>query len=316
MVNKQEMFVSVIIPTRNRSQIIGQCLQYVFQQDYSAFEVILVDTSTNHTTREIVERDYPQVKYLFLENGAGRRPESKNLGIQHAQGEILAFIDDDSFVQEHWLRECVNGYSSAEVGGVGGFIVDENAENAEAIQYNSIGTVTYNGVRVGNFHRDPGKIVEVDHIRGCNMSFRKNAVEQVNGFDPNYTGSNVGEETDLSVRVKKAGYKILFNPKMKVIHTTAPRDIVQRNTFDYRRQYYIARNSTYLMFMNYDLKRTLAYIFTNNTGIVAFIKQPSLRKLFCVLISGWGKCVGCFVSWYVFLRRSVFGLKDKGLRVR
>ena len=124
------------------------------------------------------------------------------------------------------------------------------------------------------------------------MSFRREVLKEIGGFDLNYTGSNVLEETDLSVRVKKASYKILFNPAMKVIHTAAPREAIFRETFTLRREFYIARNSTYFMLINFGIYRTLAYIFTNDTGVVAFLKKPRLYSLCCIFIFIIGKCVG------------------------
>ena len=97
--NKDKPLVSVIIPTRNRTEILNKCLDSLYAQDYPNFEVIMIDASTNHDTEKIIKEQYPQVKYIPFLHKANMRPQSKNLGIEAAKGEILAFIDDDSFVQ-------------------------------------------------------------------------------------------------------------------------------------------------------------------------------------------------------------------------
>ena len=287
--------LSVIIPTRNRPDMVKRCLKYLFKQNYPAFETIVVDASDNNKTREIVLGDYPGVKYLFLPNGKNKRPGSKNLGIKQARGDIIAFIDDDSIVQQGWLKACAVSYTSDDIGGVGGIIIDTNLEK-EGYNSNAIGKLTFNGVRIGNFHKNPGRIIEVDHLGGGNMSFRKNVLEKINGFDANYTGSNVLEETDLCVRVRRCGYKILFNPGMSVIHTAARRESVLRTVFTFRREFYITRNSVYFMLVNFGFYRAMAYILLNDTGIVAFLRWLKLRPFMCIFVSIAGKCVGCFVA--------------------
>lgn len=289
-------FISIVIPTRNRSSWLNDCIQHLLKQEYSNFEIIVVDSSSDGLTKNLISQKYPEIRYFFLRNGLNKRPESKNIGIQHAKGKIVAFIDDDSMAQNDWLKTCAESYVSNETGGVGGLIIDKNVENSESYRSEAIGRLTYNGTRIGNFFKNPGRIIEVDHLRGCNMSFRKSALEEAGGFDTNYTGSNVLEETDLCVKIKKLGYKILFNPKMAVIHTTAPRETVLRKTSDFRRNFYITRNSTYFMIKNFGIYRTFAYIFTNNAGIASFLKKPSLKSFFCVFVSIFGKAIGLAVG--------------------
>ncbi|PIQ89480.1 MAG: hypothetical protein COV72_02945 [Candidatus Omnitrophica bacterium CG11_big_fil_rev_8_21_14_0_20_42_13] len=284
--------ISIVIPTRNRASWLNDCIQHLLKQEYDNFEIVVVDSSTDEVTKTVISQKYPQIRYFFLPNGLNKRPESKNIGIKHAKGEIVAFIDDDSLVQDGWLKACAESYTSDNIGAAGGLIIDKNVENSEGYSSEAIGRLTYNGTRIGNFFKDPGRIIEVDHLRGCNMSFKKSALVKAGGFDINYTGSNVLEETDLCIKIKKLGYKILFNPKMAVIHTTAPREIVMRKTYDFKRNFYIARNSTYFMIKNFDLTRTMSYIFTNNTGIISFFKKPGLRLFTCIIASIFGKITG------------------------
>ena len=287
--------LSIIIVTRNRPDMIGRCLEHIYEQDCGEFEAVVIDTSIDNRTKEIVCNKYPQVKYIFLPNGKNKRHLSKNMGIKNVRGNIVAFIDDDTIIQKGWMEACLNSYGRTNTGGVGGMIIDTNAPK-EIYGTDEIGKIAFNGTRLGNFDKDPGAIVEVDHLRGCNMSFRREVLEQINGFDLNYTGSNVLEETDLSTRVKKAGYKIFFNPAMKVIHTAGKREVVFREAFTLKREFYIARNSTYFMLVNFGIWRTFMYMVSNDTGIVAFLRKPRFNAFCCVFIFVIGKCVGLCVG--------------------
>ncbi|MCX5699837.1 MAG: glycosyltransferase [Candidatus Omnitrophica bacterium] len=287
--------VSIIIVTKNRPDMINRCLDRLYKQYAADVQIIVVDSSSNSLSKEAVFSKYPKTIYLCIPNGKNNRHLAKNLGIKNATGDIVAFLDDDSIVQDGWLEACVESYTSDDIGGTGGIIIDTNSPQ-EAYGTDQIGTITFNGTRIGNFNKDPQKIIEVEHLRGCNMSFRRAVLQQIGGFDLNYTGSNVLEETDLSVRVRKAGYKIIFNPKMAVIHTAAPRESILRTTFNLRREFYIARNSTYFMLKNFGLIRTLTYIFTNNTNIPAFIRKPKFNTFYCVFVSMFGKMIGLLAA--------------------
>ena len=296
--------LTIVIATRNRPEMVKRCLETIHKQNYDGLETIVVDASSNYDTRNIILDNFPNVKYLYLANGNNKRNLSKNMGIENAKGNIIAFLDDDSIIQEGWLGACLDSYHNVGIGGAGGIIIDINAPK-EIYGTNEIGKIAFDGTRIGNFDKDPGKVIEVDHLRGCNMSFRKDVLEKISGFDLNYTGSNVLEETDLSIRVKKAGFKILFNPAMKVIHTSAPREIVFREVFTLRREFYIARNSTYFMLVNFGFVRTFAYMLTNDTGIMAFFKKPSLRSFLCIWVSLFGKAIGFLVGISEIVKRMI-----------
>lgn len=295
--------VSIIIPTKNRPDMLNRCLDQLHKLHLAHVQIIVVDSSTISATKETLSK-YPETLYFSLPNGKNNRHIAKNMGLKHADGDIVAFLDDDSIIQDCWLEACVKSYASEDIGGAGGIIIDTNAPQ-EVYGSNDIGRITFNGTRIGNFDKDPGKTIEVDHLRGCNMSFRKDILCKIGGFDLNYTGSNVLEETDLSIRVRKAGYKIIFNPKMAVIHTSAPREVILREAFTLCREFYIARNSTYFMLVNFGLIRTLAYILTNDTGIMAFLKKPTLNSFLCIWVFCLGKVLGFIVGTKVIIGRAI-----------
>ena len=86
-----------------------------------------------------------------------------------------------------------------------------------------IGRLTADGELHGYFAADPGRTIEVDHVMGCNMSFRRDVLALLGGFREDYPGiSGVREDSDMCVRVRQRGYKIMFAPQAAMI-TWAPR---------------------------------------------------------------------------------------------
>ncbi len=261
--NVDGLSVTVIVVTFERPDCVERCLSCLDGQSRKADQIIVVDASHTNTTREIVSR-HPSVLYLRNENGRGRMTQSRNIGLRSAESTIIAFIDDDAFAHEDWLLHLISTYRESTIGAVGGRALN-NQPGEEHIGVDRIGQITRNGEIEGNFAADPGKCLYVDHIIGCNMSFRREVLAELGGFREDYPGiSGLGEDTDMSLRVSKLGYKIVFNPAAKCDHIGAPQPLGRR--FDVRWEYFNKRNTMCMLVRNYGLfsSRTLRF-FAKNT---------------------------------------------------
>ena len=216
-----EPVISIIIITCNRPFLLRHCLDRVLDQPYPHKEIIVVDSSSNDASAAVVAR-YPTVCYVSLPGQRYNMPQARNIGIAQATGEIFAFIDDDSMVQARWLPTLVEVYQDQTIGAAGGRVIGMPEPYCDEIAGPPHFSVTSLGSVIA---KDAGRVsqqqVEVDHLIGCNMSFRRTALEQVGGFDPNFTLTNLREETDLCWRVKQAGWRIVFQPAMAVVHFSA-----------------------------------------------------------------------------------------------
>ncbi len=213
-----DLTVSIIIITYNRPFLLKHCLERVLAQSYPHKEIIVVDSSTNDESEQVVAQ-YPGVINVRLRGQRNNMPQARNKGIAASSGDILAFIDDDSMVQPGWLASLVNAYHDETVGAVGGRVIDMPEPFCDQIEGSPCLIIKPSG-RV--FRRGVGLLStearEVDHLPGANMSFRRAVLEQVGGFDPHYILVNLREETDLCIRVKKAGWRIMFVPAMAQVH--------------------------------------------------------------------------------------------------
>jgi glycosyltransferase involved in cell wall biosynthesis len=189
---------SVIIPARNESANIARCIRSVVDSagDHHELEILVVDNGSIDNTREIAEQEGAEVIVDTTANISGLR----NIGVRRSAHEIVAFIDADCEACPGWL------------------------ENAERIlQDNSVGIV-------GDYYRlppSPGWIEtvlfsnipryrrEVSYLSGGNMVMRRETFLQVNGFDES---TITGEDYVLCLRMKNAGYRIMADPDVSVIH--------------------------------------------------------------------------------------------------
>ncbi|MCS6776669.1 MAG: glycosyltransferase, partial [Chthonomonadaceae bacterium] len=189
------MRVSVIVITLNRPDYVRRCLECLRAQVPPPDEIVVVDASTDDRTARVVA-EFAAVKYLRNPDGFGRMTTSRNLGIKEATGDILAFVDDDAFAHPGWLAALRAGFQDPQVGAVGGRALNHRpGEETEGVQ--QIGLLLPGGVLTGYFAADPGRNVEVHHVMGCNMAYRREVVAQLGGFREEYTGiSGLREDTD------------------------------------------------------------------------------------------------------------------------
>jgi O-antigen biosynthesis protein len=196
-------FISVVVCTYNGAATIDDCLQGLVQLDYPAYEIIVVDDGSQDNTADLV-RKYPVTLISTPNQGLS---SARNTGLRHAQGEIVAYIDDDAYPDEHWLRYLGYEYTRSAHAGIGGpnIAPPEDGPIARC---------------VANAPGGPVHVLVTDeiaeHIPGCNMSFRKAALLEIGGFDPVF--HTAGDDVDICWRIQKAGYTIGFHPAAVVWH--------------------------------------------------------------------------------------------------
>jgi len=207
------LLVSVIIPTYNRGKSLCDTLRSLFKQDYPNFEIIVVDQSTKKfpEKEEFLRKNKAKIRYLRL--GSPNASLARNIGVKNSRGEILLFLDDDVICDKKLIFAHVANYASSKVGAVGGRVLTPG-QKIEGTKAN-VGQITFWGKFTDGFSSKVRQ--EVMTVITCNASWRKKVFEQLGGFDENFTGP-IREDSDLSLRTIKAGYKIIFEPKAVVIH--------------------------------------------------------------------------------------------------
>lgn len=204
--------VSIIVPVKNCRLTIKNLLDSLMKLDYpkDKIEIIVVDGNSTDGTKEIL-KNYP-VKILE-EPGLGLN-YARNFGFKKSTGEIIAFTDGDCIVPKEWIRNILKNFEDSLVGVVGGTIVTGNPENIYARYiYGSIIPVMPIFKKRLIF-----KQIKLPHYPiGCNMAFKRKALELINGFDESFkTGF---DEVDTLERIgKETDFKIVCDPKVYVIH--------------------------------------------------------------------------------------------------
>ena len=237
--------VSVIVSTANRAAShVERLVASLRAQPYRPLEIVLVIGPCPEDMRAFAESlDDVKVRFIPDLNLA----KSRNTGITMASGEILAFIDDDAVPDPLWLHELVEALQNegADCAGVGGETLHANASPAPIIQ-NRHALVHERGETHACIRMEPGLENSPEgpwfnRLHGCNMVFRRSAIERVGGFDAAFIYQH--EETDLCVRLIREGYRIVHHARGRVNHYPANSHF-RRDAYDIS-YYNILRSYTY-----------------------------------------------------------------------
>ena len=218
--------VSVIIPTLLRTPYAIQTVKDLLVQDYPDLEVIVVEQE--QSSPELVafaQENRERVQYYFHEKSTG--PRNKNIGVSHAKGEVFLFLDDDCRLPHNFVSQSVEVLlSDPKVGAVSGKII-QPSEPIPLETEGVVGRVKKYGAVVTNYGSNTRALMDTAH--GCSM-YRREAFEKAGGFDENFDGNAMREESDLSMRVGRAGYVMIFEPRIEFIHLKAPMGGTRRKT--------------------------------------------------------------------------------------
>jgi len=195
--------VSVVVCTHNGARTIGGCLDGLQGLDYPDYEVIVVDDGSTDATAAI-SAEY-DVRLIRTENHG--LSHARNVGLHAASGSIIAYTDDDARPDPHWLTYLAHGFAQSAFVGLGGPNVPPPGDGRMAES-------------VANAPGGPIHVLvsdqEAEHIPGCNMAFRREALDAIGGFDPQFR--TAGDDVDLCWRLQERGWKIGFVPAAFVWH--------------------------------------------------------------------------------------------------
>jgi len=261
--------VSVIIPSLERQPILFNSLRDIVSLNYPNFEVIVVDQSEKMIPgfEDFIKKN--KIKYITpKEVGTSR---AKNTGASAAKGEIIIFLDDDVRIKDkNFISNHVKNYDDSGVGGIGGRVLMDSDKPLSQIK--EVGKFKYFGLKeITNFNADFR--AEIDHVYGCNQSYRKSVFDKVGGFQLVYGGNAHLEEADLSLRVKEAGYKIYFDPKAVLEHLHVPFGGCRAKD-EYELRYWLIHNATIFYLRHYNHALFLLYFLRQYAwAILAFLKR-------------------------------------------
>jgi len=225
-----EVFVSIILPTYQREELLCQTIKSLLDLNYSNYEIIIMDQSSSHNpeTEEYLRQVQGVIRYFRLE-----RPSlvlALNAAIEQALGDILLFVDDDiTLPQKDFIQRHLRNYEDDHIAGVAGKVLD--ADNPKECEYDLRSQDKVWGFFYTSWNHN--EFVDSDMAPGANMSFRRSVLLKVGGFDEAYAVCPARFEQDLCLRIKANGYRVVFDPSPTVHHYyNSPGGCENRNLSD------------------------------------------------------------------------------------
>ena len=196
------MIISLIIPGRNEEAVIDACLNSVIPLlgRHDLTEILFVDDGSTDQTAEAVKR-YP-VEYV---QGEGKGPAAaRNIGWRKAAGDIVWFLDADCIAGPESLPLLLRHLDDPDIAGVGGSF-------RNACPHSLLSRIIHEEIMAR--HRRMGP--EAGHLASGHVVYRREVLERLKGFDERFI---TNEDVELSYRISRQGYKLVFEPDSRVGH--------------------------------------------------------------------------------------------------
>ncbi|HEX2906227.1 MAG TPA: glycosyltransferase family 2 protein [Phototrophicaceae bacterium] len=215
---QQTALFSIIIPNWNGARFLPPCLASLARQTYTALEIIVVDNASQDGSQALLREQYPQVQLIELPENRGFTGAC-NAGMQAAQGEFVALLNNDTEVDPGWAAAVVDVFDRhPEVGMVASkmLLFDQRDHIHTAGDY-----FTRDG-RAGNrgvWQKDDGQFDQEEYVFsacGGSSTYRHAMLDKIGLLDDDFFFSL--EDVDLAWRAQLSGWRCLYTPCAVVYH--------------------------------------------------------------------------------------------------
>jgi O-antigen biosynthesis protein len=195
--------ISVIVCSRNGEQTLQDCFEGLLRLEYPDFEVIVVDDGSNDGTAAMGQ----EYGFRVIRTGGQGLGRARNIGLEAATGEIVAYLDDDAYPDVHWLTYLAATFLGTSHVAVGGPNIAPPGDGSFA-------------ACVANAPGGPAHVLlsdaEAEHLPGCNLAVRRDALQAIGGFDPRFRVA--GDDVDVCWRLRERGSTLGFCASAVVWH--------------------------------------------------------------------------------------------------
>lgn len=265
------MRFSVLICTYNRHELLQKALYALNEETTEKPDQIVVinggDSRTDHMVQTFINATDVDMTLIRTVNKS--LAASRNIGLPHCTGDIVAMTDDDAQVFPDWVTQMKRAHAEhPEAGAVGGSVL---GTNTESLVGKVADLITFPAWPESRYTRT---------LPGVNISYKREVVEQIGQQDETLFR---GEDVDYNWRVKQLGYEIFYDPAIKVWHHHRPtlRGFLSQH-YMYGRAYYLVRRKWPEMYCIYPhgFKKPKDFLKAVNTLALPFY-QPflSARRL-------------------------------------
>jgi len=257
--SRMKPLVSVIVVNYNRAQLLRDCLASLLTQTYQPLEIIVVDNGSTDGSAAVAEEfGCERVRLVRLQTNQGFG-QANNIGIGEAKGAFLALLNNDAMAQPDWVERMMEVALADGQERTGMWACKILLFNSRVID--KAGHLIYpdgqNRGR-GTGHLDQGQYQDVEDALfpdGCAALYRKEAVVEAGGFDPDFFA--YADDADLGLRLQLLGWGCRYVPNAVVHH----RHSATSGAYSERKIYLVERNRFWLALKSFPVSLLLAGVF-------------------------------------------------------
>jgi GT2 family glycosyltransferase len=288
--------VSVVVVCCNGLEITRQCLAALSNQDYDPREIIVVDNGSQEDVQGMVTEVYPQFRFIRIERNLGFAG-GYNRGIKAAHGKYIAIINNDAIASPRWLSALIGvAEQDAQIGAVASIIADGNRPKV----LDSCGV----GIALDGMSRQlmrgqvPPVLTAPQEVlvpSGCACLFRADALKAVGLFDESFFA--YCEDTDLGLRLRWAGFRIVVAPDARVTHYYS----MTTGKYSLQKVFWVERNHLLVAVKNFPpallvilpfvtIWRYLVQLFaiiTRSGDLIEFSAQSNLFQVVATIVKAY-----------------------------
>lgn len=235
---------SVVIPHWNGRQFLDDCLNSLRQQSYESIEVIIVDNHSEDGSQAYIKQHYPEVTLIELAENRGFTGAC-NAGMETAQGEIIALLNNDTEVDPHWAQAIVSAFEAHDDVGL---VASKMLLFDQRDHIHTVGdgfTLDGRAFNRGVWEEDSGQYDDEAYVFGAcggSSAYRRVVLDEIGLLDDDYFF--LLEDIDLAWRAQLAGWRTLYTPHAIVYHH------LSATGGGVTASYYDGRNSIYVLVKN------------------------------------------------------------------
>jgi len=228
----KEFFFSIVIPVKSKNDYLIESINNCLKLDYPNFEILVLPD-------EYFE--YKDNKVKVISTGCIGPAEKRDLSIKYAKGEVLAFLDDDAYPKNDWLKNVATYFEDESISAVcGPAITPDDDSLIQKLSGEIYSSILASGGTVFRYKKTR-KIIEVDDFPSVNFLIRKEDFKTIGGFDSTYWP---GEDTKLCLDIINSGKKIIYDPNILVYHhrrKSFKKHLIQVFNYAYHRGYFVKK---------------------------------------------------------------------------
>lgn len=209
-IEEEKIKISVIVLNRNNKNVITRCIESLIKYNSYEYEIIIVDNQSTDGSLEMLKDKFVD-KISLIRNEKNGCSSGRNLGVRNSTGNYLVFLDSDQWILDfNWLDNGLNIIKKNKE--IGALSWSAGWFNIKSVLGPIVDYFPNRAIKPeGSFRKD------IVYMGTGGLLMKRNIFEEINGFDENYDPTCF-EDTDLSLKIRHAGYDIAYCPYISIFH--------------------------------------------------------------------------------------------------